>query len=128
MSAIVGLTNVVRQLDSSVQQDEVVTPADAADATKLSRLFTRLLSDVADLRRRFAPRWVEFEDRVVDATGTTLYRFSHNFDGRARWWVVDWSGATTEPRLVRQPTSDNNTLVLVSYAAGTVTLRVEAAG
>ena len=105
--------------------DEVVTEADVQEPPKLARLVLRLLKDVAQLKRAWTPDRVDFEDRVVDGTGVTLYRFEHGLGGRVRWWVVDSTGPHD---LVRDASSDNNTLVLYSYGATTVTIRVERAG
>ncbi len=86
-----------------------------------------LLRGVAELRRRWVPHRLDFEDRVFDATGTTKYRLEHRFRGRVRWWVVDWLG-TVAPVLSRHADSTSDVLVLVSYAAGTATIRIEEAG
>jgi hypothetical protein len=118
----------VRQLDRPAEPDEQVTPDDAKDSERVARMLMRLLKDVSTLRRSWAPRFVDHEDRVVDATGTTTYRFPHGFGGRVRWWPVDWKDASAGPQLERHSDTDSNTLVLVSYAAGTLTLRIEEAG
>lgn len=128
MSTVVPLNGNVRQLDRPAEPDERVTEEQVKDASRLSRIVMSLLKDVSMLRRRWSPRTVEHEDRAVDNTGTTLYRFPHNFGARVRWYVVDWSGATAGPRLVRNAATDTNTLVLVSYTSGTLTLRIEEAG
>jgi hypothetical protein len=117
----------VIQLDRRAEPDEQVTDEDAKDAGRLARVLMRLLRDVAILRRRWAPRRVDFEDVEVDATATVFYRFPHDFNGRVRWWVVDWSGGAA-PSLLRDGRSDQNALVLVSTSAGTATIRVEEAG
>lgn len=127
MSAIVA-SGQTRQLDRQAEPDEQVTPEYVADQERMARLLMRILRDLALMKRRFWPRRADHEDRVVDGTGTTKYRFPHGYNGRIRWFPVDWSGATAGPRLVRHADTDNNTLVLVSYTAGTVTLRVEEAG
>lgn len=99
------------------------------EPAKLARLLCRILKDVAALRRRWAPRSVDFEDVVVGSTPTT-HSFEHNFGGRVRWWVVGWTSLTsTAPILLESGTAiTSKTLVLLSYAAGTMTLRVEEAG
>ncbi len=125
--AVIDSTSRVRQLDAQPEPDEQVTTAEVASGEKLSRLLIRILSNVAKLLRAWRPRIVDHRDRVVDATGSTLYRFPHGFGGRVNWWVIDWQGAAGES-LARHSTSDNNTLVLVSYVAGTVSVRLEEAG
>lgn len=127
MSAIVPAHGDIRQLDRHAEPDEQVTPADVQDPERVSRLLMRILRDLAALKRRWWPLRVDVEDREVDATGTTKYRYPHGFGGRVRWWVVGWSGAAG-PQLAEHDDTDDMTLVLVSYVAGTVTLRIEEAG
>lgn len=127
MSAIVDKAGKTRQLDRPAEPSEQVTVEQVADPPTLVRLLMRLLREVAFGNRRWFPQRVDHEDRVVDATGTTKYRFPHGFGGRVRWFPVDWQGAAGHG-LARHDDSDTNTLVLVSYVAGTVTLRIEAAG
>lgn len=121
------LSGKSRSLDRKVEPDELVREDDAADTSKLARLLTRVLRDLADLRRRFAPRRTDFEDVHV-GTGT-YHRFPHRFGGRVRWWVVDAAGA--QPSMLRDypdAQTDADTLVLYSYAEAVITLRVEEAG
>lgn len=125
-AAIVDASGNIRALTKQRQPDEQVTAAQVADTSWLARLLIRMLRDVADLRRRFWPRRVDFEDRAVDATGTKLFRFAHGLDARVRWWAVDATGAV--PALQRNAATDSNTLVLTSTVACTVTIRVEEAG
>lgn len=128
MSARIDSTGAVYQLDRRAEPDEVFTEEDAADARKLSRLLMRLLRDVTTLKRRFAPRRTDFEDRAV-VSGTPL-RLPHNFDARVRWWIVDWAPTTpgAAPNFTKTNASDTRTLVLSVGASGTVSVRVEVAG
>jgi hypothetical protein len=128
MSAIIPRSGPTRQLDRKAEPDEQITPEQAKDPDRVSRLFMSILRDLATLKRRWAPRRIDFEDRTVDATGMTLHQFTHNFAGRVRWWVVDWQTSTGASSLRRHSASDENTLVLVSSVAGTATIRVEEAG
>lgn len=128
MSAVVPLNGNPRQLDRPAEPDERITEEQLKDPSRVARILMALLKEVSTLRRRWNPRVVDHEDRSVDNTGTTLYRFPHNFGARVRWSVIDWSGATAGPRLVRSSASDSNTLVLVSYTTGVATIRIEEAG
>ena len=128
MSAIVPAVGAVRQLTRPAEPRQQVTPEQVQDPERLARLAMDLLRDVAALKRRFWPRRVDHEDREVDATGTTKYRFPHGFAGRVRWYVVGWSGGSAGASLVEHDDTDDSTLVLVSYVAGTLTLRIEEAG
>lgn len=121
--------NVV-QLDGKASPDEVATAADVADPEKLARMVTALRRDVAELKRRWNPRKTYFRDQVVTASTTTKIRLEHGFGGRVNFWPCDWKPtvAGTEARIERHGDSDDNTLVVVSNAAGTVTVLVEAAG
>jgi hypothetical protein len=126
-AAIVNAVDTVRALDRRAEPNEEVTPEQAKDPERLSRLLMRVLRDIAALMRRWSPRRIDHEDRDVDASGTTLHRFPHGFGGRVRWCVVDWEGAAA-PALSKDASSDESTLVLVSYESGTVTIRIEEAG
>lgn len=126
--AVIPPAGPPRQLDRQPEPDEQVTEYEVKDASKLARLFTRVLRDVAEIRRRWAPRVVDHRDVAVDATGSTVYRFPHGFGGRVNWWPVDFVGGTYGAALIRHESTDNDTLCLVSNEAGTVTIRIEEAG
>ncbi len=127
MAAIVPRTGPTRQLDRAAPQTDRITPDDVGDSKLLARLLNDIRADVAGLLRRWAPQRVDFEDVAVDSSGTTKYRLAHGLNGRVRWWAIDWSGSAG-PALSKDSDTDSNTLVLVSHTAGTVTIRVEAAG
>jgi hypothetical protein len=128
MSAVVPAGADVRQLDGRRDPEEAVTEEQVQDPGRLARLLARVLKDLTSLKRRYAPKTIDHLDRDVDATGTTLYRFPHGFGGRVHWYPIDWVGATDGERLSRHEDSDNNTLVLVSFIAGKVSIRIEKAG
>jgi hypothetical protein len=127
MSAYIPNGGPMRQLDKPAEPDEQFTVEHAQDPRRLAEVVMRILRDLASLRRRWWPEHIDYRDKVVDGTGTTFYRFPHGFGGRVNYWPVRWSGAAA-PNLVYSSTSDDDTLVLTSTSAGTVTLRVEAAG
>lgn len=116
------------KLDGAGSPDETVTPGQVSDHDRVARVLNSLVKTSREVRSRFWPARVDFEDIEVDATGTKLFRLYHGFGKRVRWYVVDWSDASYEYRLVRHSSSDLNTLVLVSYAGGIATIRVEEAG
>ena len=125
-SAIVTATDV-RPLDTSAEPGEEVTDGKLQQPGYTVRLFMRILRDVAGLRRRWAPRRLDYEDYPV-GTGT-YHRLPHDFGGRVRWWVVDAAGTT--PELIRidpDTLSDKSALVLYSGQATTCTIRIEEAG
>jgi hypothetical protein len=119
----------VTQLDARAGAREVLTEADVQDAAKLTRLLVRLLSDVAGLLRRANPSRIDFEDFPVSTAGAAV-QLQHNMRGRVRWWIVGWQSSGTAAPVLKEDTTatDANTLVLLSYVAGTATVRVEAAG
>lgn len=137
-AAIVPLAPApLRQLDGKREPDELITPERLDDKPRVARWLTQLLRDVESLKRRWAPRRIDHEDRKVDATGgdglnATKFRFAHGFGGRVRWWVTDWQGVAAPALVLDTATSgtgtDANTLVLRSYVTGTVTIRIEEAG
>ncbi len=117
-----------RQLDKPAEPDEQVTDEQLDDRPRMLRFYMRLLRDIAALLRRWSPDTLEFEDRSIDDdTGATKFRFEHGFGGRVRWFPVDWTGVST-PALIRHEDTTNDTLVLVSFGIGTLTLRIERAG
>lgn len=127
MSAIIAPGAPIRQLDLKPQPDQQITTADAADPERLSRVIQSILRNVATLRRRWAPAFIDYRDITVDATGTARFAFPHGFGQAVNYWPVKWSGAAA-PNLRVDATSDANTLYLTSTSAGLVTVRVEIAG
>lgn len=133
-AARVTSTGLMKVLDRQPRPDEQVTEKDIAEPPKLARVLTQMLKDIALLKRRFAPRRIDFEDQKVSPS--TTYRFQHRFNGRVRWWVVQWKptsfAANWQPFLLEDPSnpSDANTLVLTASGStdGTATIRVEEAG
>jgi hypothetical protein len=138
MSAVIDRNGTVRQLDRRAEPDEQVTPDQVANIGRMARLLMRMLKDLALLKRRFFPKRIDHQDRDVDDSGTVKHRFAHNMGGRVRWWVTDVTSLTPvtiglstvyiPPALVQHSDTDDNTLVLVSYVASTLTLRIEEAG
>ncbi len=127
MRAIVTARGVVRKLDLAAGPDEQIQQNDVTDPPRLVRLMMRVINQIAQLGRRWWPPTIDHQDRVVDATGTTLYRFPHNIGGRVNWWPIRWRGAAGY-QFSEHSSSDTKILVLVSHSAGTVTIRIEAAG
>ena len=85
-------------LGPRAQADQTITEADVTDTAKLTRLLVKLLADVALLRRRWAPRRIDFEDISGRSNSGGVVMLAHGFGGRVRWWVVGWSsGSTTAP-------------------------------
>jgi hypothetical protein len=129
LSANFNAFGVARQLDRRPDPNETVTPDNVTDPKALARLLTRILKDLTTLKARWFPRRLDFEDVAVGFDGTTIYNLAHNFDGRVRWFPVDWVGDTSAiPMLARDSSSDDNILALRSYASGKVTIRVEPSG
>jgi hypothetical protein len=125
VSAIVESTGVVRRLDTRAGEQINVTADDVRDAPKLARLLQGAVRELAAQRRRWAPRELYFRGQTVDATGTTKYRLTHNFGGLVNYAPVY---ADDYPQLKVHADTDENTLVLVSGTACTVTIRVWEAG
>lgn len=131
-AAKVESDGAVTILDGRAEQDEAITAEDVKDAEKLARLLARALSSIAALKRAWVPRRVYFHD--VSTSGTAGVPVSHHLEhglgGRVNWWTVDWDlYGDLEPILGRDDAlTTDTTLVLTSYAAGTMTICVEAAG
>lgn len=127
----------VKPLDGKAPPDQQVTEKDVQEPPKLARLLTDVLRDLAALKRRHYPRRIDFEDQAAPGP----IRLRHGFNGRVRWWVVDWTSAGTNLvdsggdtlsaswcDLTKQSDSDANMLVLQGHVTGTATIRVEEAG
>lgn len=141
MSVNVNAQGVVRTLDRIPEPATPLTEQDVQAPKTLVRLLADIIQSIAKLSGLWRPKRVDFEGLIVDETGTTKYRLTHGLNGPVRWWPVDWVldatafaalGITGMPgagaSLSRDSTSDSNTLVLVSYFPGTVTVRIEEAG
>ena len=129
-AALIDVDGTPRVLDGRSEPEEIVTETDAQDPAKVARHLSRALKLIAELRRRANPRRTDFEGVIVDMGGLAV-SLQHNFGGRIRWWPVGWqsASATVAPSLVEDTTSTtDSTLVLRSYAPGTVTIRIEEAG
>lgn len=118
------------RLDASTTTREAVTEEDVQDPAKLAELVQRVVRGLTELRQRFAPQTIDFED--VALTGSTgspqNVRLEHRMGGRVRWYVVDWaSSSTVAPVLRKSAQTDDDTLVLDALSTGTATIRVEAA-
>jgi hypothetical protein len=128
-AARVASDGAVTQLGGKAAPTDVVTETDVQDPAKLARMIARVVGDVAALKRRFAPRRVDFHD-ITTAAGGTAIRLEHGLNGRVVWWPIDYqmTGATVAPILQRSSLTDASTLVLLSYTTGTVSIRVEEYG
>ena len=118
----------MRQLDRRPQPDEQVTEETVRDVSRLARLLSDVLRRIARREREWRPREIVHRDVAVDAGGTAIYAMPHGFSGRVNWTTVDWTGATAGPALVRDSSTDLDTLRVVSYQAGTVSVRIWEAG
>lgn len=129
-AAVVRKTGAVRSLEGRASPTQRLTSEQVQDPERLTREVNELRETAAKQERRHDPRRIDFEDISVDGTGTTQFRLAHGFGGRVRWWPVDWSGSggLGGAACERHEATDANTLVLVSYVPGTVTVRVEEAG
>ena len=138
MSANVDKDGNVRQLDRRPEPDENVTELAVKEPSKLARFLLRLFRDVSTLKRRWAPRHIDFE-KVVDVSVVSpqVLILSHGLDGPVRWWVVRATNATTLasglgssviPLVVETPSSTENVLFLQVYYSATITIRVEESG
>lgn len=126
MSAAIDRANRVQRLDGRQQTRELITEADVQKPTMLARILRAVVDAIAKLEQRYVPRRITYPPRTVDATGTTKYRFHHDFGGIPDVIVVRWEGAAAYNFAV-DASSTEVTLVLVSKSAGTATIRLEEA-
>jgi hypothetical protein len=127
-AAKVGSDGKVIALGPRSSPNDAVSIDDVQDKTKLARLLGKLSDIAAMLVARWYPRRLDFEDVATPGAGTIPLQ--HNFNGRVRWWVVDWSdsGGTRHSLTKDTVNTTANTLVLSSLVVGIATIRVEEAG
>jgi hypothetical protein len=122
-----------RLLDAKPMPDEFVSAEDAKDSTKLARLLTRMLAQLAATRRRFVPKRTTFQNIVSTGTDASPMRVNllHKFDAPVEWWVVGTNslGTVALPLVAEaEDDSDADTLAIDIYFAGTLAIRVEESG
>ncbi len=126
--AVIPSGGAPRTLDARQQADATTTADDVQDPQKLARLVQELRADVAMLKGSWRPDVVEFQDVTVGAGGAPV-SLRHAMGGRVRWYAVAFQSLGGGwASLERDPSSTNDTLTLLSYVDGTVTVRVERAG
>ena len=134
LSATISTSGVVRQLDKPKSAfdaaDENVREEDVRDPKRLTTLLVRILRDLKEIRRRFLPRHIDFEDVAVDGTSATKTLLAHHFKGRVRFWVVEWKPTVLGDvfQLEKHADTTDNVLVLLSGRAGVATIRVQETG
>jgi hypothetical protein len=126
--ARVDSDGTITQLGTRPVPDEVVTAEDAKDPEKVAKILARLLAGMAEQKRRWAPRRMDFAGVVVAVGSYTTLQ--HNFAGAVHWWIINWqsTGAGNATQFIDTDFSDDNSLVLFSGESGIATIRVEAAG
>lgn len=138
-AAVVRSTGVMRTLGGRAGPTQQLTADDVGDQERLAREVNELRGKAAEQDRKHDPPWIDFED--VLCTSANTITLQHNFGGRVRWWVVDWTSTGTplvdsrgdtlsvySPMLVKTSATTTEKLVLQSYVGGTATIRVEKAG
>lgn len=136
-AANVASSGVISTLDGRAPSDIVITSRDVGDPERLARMMQEHARKLAVIERRWSPKRLDFVDYAV--SGSSDIRLDHGFGGRVRWWIGQWRATSTAanfiPLLMESASTNDNTLVLsnldiagVGRFAGTVTIRVEAAG
>ena len=119
--AIDGRRGKVDVIRKPVTEDQV------SDPKTLAKIMSDMRDDIAAARRAADGSWAEFEDIVVGTSGAAV-SLAHGMGGRVRWWVVDCNdnGILNGISIKKDPNaSTDSVLVLKSYVALTVTIRVE---
>lgn len=124
MKLVGSVSTVVRAATSAPPRRERVDERLVGDPKRLSDLLERVVQAIEKLAR-VAPRpRIDFED--VACTSGTDVRLEHRFNGRVRWYLIDWAGSAG-PNLRKDTTNTTaNVLVLDCGQSGTATIRVEA--
>lgn len=127
MSAYFAADGTVTQLDGKAEPTDTVTNDDLKDASKITRLITSMLKDLAALKRRFAPDHNDFD---IVSTGTSITPFlkslNHGYKGRVRTWIV--SQETPGSISSSGPALNNGTVTVAIWFSGKLTIRVEEGG
>lgn len=126
MRAVIDSAGLVRKVATKAPR-QVITSTDVQDPEKLARALQDARKELDALDR--PRREMVYEDVATGAAGALL-KLPHNFGARVRWHVVDWASTAggAAPVLEKSTTTDDDTLVLASYVAGTASIRIEEAG
>ena len=101
-----------------------------ARAEQMTRMQASVTAVTESQRRDRGQGKLVFEDLTTGTLGSPLV-IQHNLGRKARWRVVDWyrtspgGGFNLERSRASSDTNDENTLTLLSYTAGVVTIEVE---
>lgn len=126
--ARIDVDGKIYQLNPKRTVSRVISEEFLAEPANLARALNDHEGSIAALQRRRSATFTDFEDIPLGTLGETV-ALNHGYGSRVRWWLVDWESAgTTAPIVKRDSTTDESTLVLASYVAGTATIRVELAG
>lgn len=99
----------------------VQNPASLADAlTRFAKVFGDVFAVLIGWRRAQA---ITVENVTCGTAGATV-TLEHALGRNVRWCVVDWTGATDAPALVKTTASTADKLVLASYVAGVASIEV----
>ena len=124
-------TGAIRQLDKPAQPEEVIKQGDVEEPSLLTRLLKRILGDVAQLKRAFAPRSITFTDVASTGSSTVPSRVTlvHGLGGVVHWYVVriQTTSSVLLP-LYNEIVNDGEKLTLDIYYTGTFAIRVEEKG
>lgn len=132
MSAVVEPDGTVRQLDRRPEPDENVTEQSVTSPGLLAKFLLRLFREVSRLKRRWAPKYLDFRGIVSGGTAMTpaLVSLDHNFGAPVVWWIVRVQGLGTGSLKFAEEldTSTDNRLELSVNFEATLTIRVQEAG
>lgn len=125
--AVIDANGSIRQLDAAPEPEDQVTQYEVSSTEKLARRLGDAVKAIAKLMRVWRPDIIDHRDVEMAGDSVTVYRFPHGFGGRVNWWTIRYTGGLIAA-LSEDPSSDENTLCLVSHEPGTFTIRIERAG
>lgn len=117
------LDGVLRTSTRSPAKTRGYNDQDIAQPSRLAEAFRDVQDRLAALEGKSGPEAAEYA--LVAGTAGARLTVYHGFGSPVRWWVTDVSSAVAGPSLVRDDTSDANTLVLRSYVSCSIVLRIE---
>jgi len=114
MTAAIESDGTVRPLDGKAAPDAIVTEDDVQEPSKLAKILTRVIREIAGLKRQFVRERIDFEDVEISSSKSVM--LAHGFGGRVRYSIGAWSAAGgLPPVLATSSSTDNDTLVLDAY-------------
>lgn len=121
MSATVRSDGTVVQRKGVALDLDRLEAKDVNNPHELARALNRIVRALRTVAKLVETPWIDFEDRVFTTGG--VHVLAHGFGGRVRFAIVDWSGVGGAHNC-QVTASDDDSITITGYVAGTATIRV----